>query len=106
MSFYAHNITDDKYEKNNAFDLMCLSTYHHIMIYKGFQLALVTKVFDTPVFVSLNDFDNIQSLIVTLSNIGNINILDLGMEKIKNVKLIKIKRYRPKKIAKEREKLS
>ena len=108
MCFYAYNITDDKYEKNNVFDLMCLisSTYHHIMIYKGFQLAWVTKVFDTPVFVSLNNFDNIQSLIVTLSDIGNINILYLGMEKIKNVKLIKTKDIDPKKIAKEREKLS
>ena len=108
MCFYAYNITDDNYEKNNIFDLMCLisSTYHHIMIYKGFQLAWVAKVFDTPVFISLNTFDNIQSLIVTLSDTGNINLLYLGMEKIKNMKLIKTKDIDPKKIAKEREKLS
>ena len=108
MCFYAYNITDNSYKPNNVFDLMCLisSTYHHIMIYKGFQLVWVTKVFDTPVFVSLNNFDNIQSLIVTLSDIGNLNILYLGMEKIKNVKLIKTKDIDHKKIAKEREKLS
>ena len=107
MCFYAYNITDENYEKNNIFDLMCLisSTYHHIMIYKGFQLAWVTKVFDTPVFISLNNFDNIQSLIVTLSDIGNLNILYLGMEKIKNMKLIKTKDIDPKKMSKEREKL-
>jgi hypothetical protein len=41
MCFYAYNITDENYTKNQIFDLMCLisSTYHHIMIYKGFQLA-------------------------------------------------------------------
>ena len=107
MCFYAYNITDENYEKNNVFDLMCLisSTYHHIMIYKGFQLAWVTKVFDTPVYISLNTFDNIQSLIVTLSDIGSLNVLYLGMEKIKNVKLIKTKDIDPKKISKEREKL-
>jgi hypothetical protein len=108
MCFYAYNITDDNYVKNNVFDLMCLisSTYHHIMIYKGYQLAWMTKVFDTPVYISLNAFDNIQSLIVTLSDIGNLNVLYLGMEKVKNVKLIKTKDIDPKKIAKEREKLS
>ena len=108
MCFYAYNITDEKYEKNLVFDLMCLisSTYHHIMIYKGYQLAWVAKVFDTPVYISLNAFDNIQSLIVTLSDIGNLNVLYLGMEKIKNVKLIKTKDIDPKRIAKEREKLS
>ena len=107
MCFYAYNITDENYVKNNIFDLMCLisSTYHHIMIYKGFQLAWVAKVFDTPVYISLNSFDNIQSLIVTLSETGNLNVLYLGMEKIKNVKLIKTKDIDPKKIAKEREKL-
>ena len=43
MCFFAYNITDDDYIKNQKFDLMCLisSTYHHIMIYKGFQLAWV-----------------------------------------------------------------
>ena len=76
------------------------------MIYKGYQLAWMTKVFDTPVYISLNAFDNIQSLIVTLSDIGNLNVLYLGMEKVKNVKLIKTKDIDPKKIAKEREKLS
>ena len=108
MCFYAYNITDEKYEKNNVFDLMCLisSTYHHIMIYKGFQLAWVAKVFDTPVYISLNNFDNIQSLIVTLSDTGNLNVLYLGMEKIKNMKLIKTKDIDPKKITKEREKLA
>ena len=108
MCFYAYNITDEKYEKNLVFDLMCLisSTYHHIMIYKGYQLAWVAKVFDTPVYISLNAFDNIQSLIVTLSDIGNLNVIYLGMEKIKNVKLIKTKDIDPKRIAKEREKLS
>ena len=92
MCFYAYNITDDNYEKNNIFDLMCLisSIYHHIMIYKGFQLAWVAKVYDTPVYISLNNFENVQSLMVTLSDIGNLNVLYLGMEKIKNVKLIKI----------------
>ncbi len=108
MCFYAYNITDDNYVRNNIFDLMCLisSTYHHIMIYKGYQLAWMTKVFDTPVYISLNAFDGIQSLIVTLSDIGNLNVLYLGMEKIKNVKLIKTKDIDPKKIAKEREKLN
>ena len=108
MCFYAYNITDEKYEKNNIFDIMCLisSTYHHIMIYKGFQLAWVAKVFDTPIFISLNKFDNIKSLIVTLSDTGNLSILYLGMEKIKNMKLIKTKDVDPKKISKEREKLA
>ena len=108
MCFYAYNITDDNYKKNQVFDLMCLisSTYHHIMIYKGFQLAWVAKLFDTPVFISLNNFDNIKSLIVTLSDTGSLNVLYLGMEKIKNVKLIKTKDIDHKKIAKEREKLS
>ena len=38
MCFYAYNISDNNYIKNQIFDLMCLisSTYHHIMIYKGF----------------------------------------------------------------------
>ena len=108
MCFYAYNIADETYSPNQVFDLMCLisTTYHHIMIYKGFQLAWVTKVFDTPVFISLSKFDNIQSLIVTLSDNGSLNVLYLGMEKIKNMKLIKTKDIDPKKIAKEREKLS
>ena len=108
MCFYAYNISDETYSANQVFDLMCLisTTYHHIMIYKGYQLAWVTKVFDTPVYISLSNFDNIQSLIVTLSDNGNLNVLYLGMEKIKNMKLIKTKDIDPKKIAKEREKLS
>ena len=108
MCFYAYNITDDNYTKNQIFDLMCLisSTYHHIMIYKGFQLAWVAKVFDTPIYISLNNFENIQSLIVTLNDIGNLNVLYLGMEKIKNMKLIKTRDIDPKLIIKEREKLS
>ena len=108
MCFYAYNITDDNYIKNQIFDLMCLisSTYHHIMIYKGFQLAWVAKVFDTPIYISLNNFENIQSLIVTLNEFGNLNVLYLGMEKIKNIKLIKTKDIDPKKMIKEREKLS
>ena len=108
MCFYAYNITDDNYTKNQIFDLMCLisSTYHHIMIYKGFQLAWVAKVFDTPIYISLNNFENIQSLIVTLNDMGNLNVLYLGMEKIKNMKLIKTKDFDPKKMMKEREKLS
>ena len=107
MCFYAYNITDDNYIKNQIFDLMCLisSTYHHIMIYKGFQLAWVAKVFDTPIYISLNNFENIQSLIVTLNDFGNLNVLYLGMEKIKNMKLIKTKDIDPKKMVKEREKL-
>ena len=107
MCFYAYNITDDNYIKNQIFDLMCLisSTYHHIMIYKGFQLAWVAKVFDTPIYISLNNFENIQSLIVTLNEFGNLNVLYLGMEKIKNIKLIKTKDIDPKKMIKEREKL-
>ena len=62
MCFYAYNITDDNYIKNQIFDLMCLisSTYHHIMIYKGFQLVFVAKVFDTPIYISLNNFENIN----------------------------------------------
>ena len=81
---------------------MCLisSTYHHIMIYKGFQLAWVAKVFDTPIYISLNNFENIQSLIVTLNDFGNLNVLYLGMEKIKNMKLIKTKDIDPKKMVK------
>ena len=108
MCFYAYNITDDNYIKNQIFDLMCLisSTYHHIMIYKGFQLVWVAKVFDTPIYISLNNFENIQSLIVTLNEFGNLNVLYLGMEKIKNIKLIKTKDIDPKKMIKEREKLS
>ena len=108
MCFYAYNITDDNYIKNQIFDLMCLisSTYHHIMIYKGFQLAWVAKVFDTPIYISLNNFENIQSLIVTLNDFGNLNVLYLGMEKIKNMKLIKTKDIDPKKMVKEREKLT
>ena len=108
MCFYAYNITDDNYVHNQIFDLMCLisSTYHHIMIYKGYQLAWVAKVFDTPVYVSLSTFDNIKSLIVTLSDTGSLSVLYLGMEKIKNMKLIKTKDIDPKKISKEREKLS
>ena len=108
MCFYAYNITDDNYIKNQIFDLMCLisSTYHHIMIYKGFQLAWVAKVFDTPIYISLNNFENIQSLIVTLNEFGNLNVLYLGMEKIKNIKLIKTKDIDPKKMIKEREKLT
>jgi len=41
MCFLGYNTSDDNYIKNQIFDLMCLisSTYHHIMIYKGFQLA-------------------------------------------------------------------
>ena len=108
MCFYAYNITDENYTKNQIFDLMCLisSTYHHIMIYKGFQLAWVAKVFDTPIYISLNNFENIQSLIVTLNDMGNLNVLYLGMEKVKNMKLIKTKDMDPKKMIKEREKLS
>ena len=108
MCFYAYNITDDNYTKNQIFDLMCLisSTYHHIMIYKGFQLSWVAKVFDTPIYISLNNFENIQSLIVTLNDMGNLNVLYLGMEKVKNMKLIKTKDMDPKKMIKEREKLS
>ena len=108
MCFYAYNITDENYTKNQIFDLMCLisSTYHHIMIYKGFQLAWVAKVFDTPIYISLNNFENIQSLIVTLNDTGNLNVLYLGMEKVKNMKLIKTKDMDPKKMIKEREKLS
>ena len=108
MCFNAYNITDDNYIKNQIFDLMCLisSTYHHIMIYKGFQLAWVAKVFDTPIYISLNNFENIQSLIVTLNEFGNLNVLYLGMEKIKNIKLIKTKDIDPKKMIKEREKLT
>ena len=108
MCFYAYNITDDNYIKNQIFDLMCLisSTYHHIMIYKGFQLAWVAKVFDTPIYISLNNFENIQSLIVTSNDFGNLNVLYLGMEKIKNMKLIKTKDIDPKKMVKEREKLT
>ena len=108
MCFYAYNITDDNYTKNQIFDLMCLisSTYHHIMIYKGFQLAWVAKVFDTPIYISLNNFENIQSLIITLNDMGNLNVLYLGMEKVKNMKLIKTKDMDPKKMIKEREKLS
>ena len=107
MCFYAYNIADDNYIKNQIFDLMCLisSTYHHIMIYKGFQLVWVAKVFDTPIYISLNNFENIQSLIVTLNEFGNLNVLYLGMEKIKNIKLIKTKDIDPKKMIKEREKL-
>ena len=108
MCFFAYNITDDNYTKNQIFDLMCLisSTYHHIMIYKGFQLAWVAKVFDTPIYISLNNFENIQSLIITLNDMGNLNVLYLGMEKVKNMKLIKTKDMDPKKMIKEREKLS
>ena len=108
MCFYAYNITDENYTKNQIFDLMYLisSTYHHIMIYKGFQLAWVAKVFDTPIYISLNNFENIQSLIVTLNDMGNLNVLYLGMEKVKNMKLIKTKDMDPKKMIKEREKLS
>ena len=108
MCFYAYNITDENYTKNQIFDLMCLisSTYHHIMIYKGFQLAWVAKVFDTPIYISLNNFENIQSLIITLNDMGNLNVLYLGMEKVKNMKLIKTKDMDPKKMIKEREKLS
>ena len=108
MCFYAYNITDENYTKNQIFDLMCLisSTYHHIMIYKGFQLAWVAKVFDTPIYISLNNFENIQSLIVTLNDMGNLNVLYLGMDKVKNMKLIKTKDIDPKKMVKEREKLS
>ena len=108
MCFYAYNITDENYTKNQIFDLMCLisSTYHHIMIYKGFQLSWVAKVFDTPIYISLNNFENIQSLIVTLNDMGNLNVLYLGMEKVKNMKLIKTKDMDPKKMIKEREKLS
>ena len=76
------------------------------MIYKGFQLAWVAKVFDTPIYISLNNFENIQSLIVTLNDFGNLNVLYLGMEKIKNMKLIKTKDIDPKKMVKEREKLT
>ena len=108
VCFYAYNITDENYTKNQIFDLMCLisSTYHHIMIYKGFQLAWVAKVFDTPIYISLNNFENIQSLIITLNDMGNLNVLYLGMEKVKNMKLIKTKDMDPKKMIKEREKLS
>ena len=108
MCFYAYNITDENYTKNQIFDLMCLisSTYHHIMIYKGFQLAWVAKVFDTPIYMSLNNFENIESLIITLNDMGNLNVLYLGMEKVKNMKLIKTKDMDPKKMIKEREKLS
>ena len=108
MCFYAYNISDNNYIKNQIFDLMCLisSTYQHIMIYKGFQLAWITKVFDTPIFISLNNFENIQSLIVTLNDIGNLNVLYLGMDKIKNTRLIKTRDIDPKIMIKEREKLS
>ena len=108
MCFYAYNISDNNYIKNQIFDLMCLisSTYQHIMIYKGFQLAWITKVFDTPIFISLNNFENIQALIVTLNDIGNLNVLYLGMDKIKNTRLIKTRDIDPKIMIKEREKLS
>ena len=107
MCFYAYNITDNNYKKNEIFDLMCMvsSTYHHIMIYKGLELAWVTRVFDIPIYISLNNFENIQSLIVTLSDVGNLNVVYLGMDKVKNMKLIKTKDIDPKIMIKEREKL-
>ena len=88
MCFYAYNITDDNYIKNQIFDLMCLisSTYHHIMIYKGFQLAWVAKVFDTPIYISLNNFENIQSLIVTLNKENALKINALVHKEIFYVK--------------------
>ena len=107
MCFYAYNITDNNYKKNEIFDLMCMvsSTYHHIMIYKGLELAWVTRVFDIPIYIFLNNFENIQSLIVTLSDVGNLNVVYLGMDKVKNMKLIKTKDIDPKIMIKEREKL-
>lgn len=108
MCFYAYNITDPKYQPNQIFDLMCLisSTYQHILVYKGFELSWVTKVFDTPVFLSLNNFDRIESLIVTLSDIGNLNVLYLSMEKIKNIHIADSKDIDLKKMIKETEKLN
>ena len=108
MCLYAYNITDENYKKNDIFDLMCMisSTYHHIMIYKGLELAWVTRVFDIPIYISLNNFENIQSLIITLSDYGNLNVLYLGMDKVKNMKLIKTKDIDPKLMIKEREKLN
>jgi hypothetical protein len=45
-------------------------------------------VFDTPVFVTIADFNESLGLIVTLSDKGKLNVLYLGMEQVKNSKIL------------------
>ena len=59
----------------------------HIMVYKGVHLVWAAKVHDTPIFLTLSDFDNQKGLIITLSDDGNLNVLYLGMSPAKNSKM-------------------
>jgi Bardet-Biedl syndrome 9 protein len=86
MALCVYNIEDPNYSANKNINLMyAISTESdHILVYKGLNLAWAAKVHDTPVYLSLADFDNTKGLIVTLSDSGALNVLYLGMTPAKN----------------------
>ena len=108
MTFKVYNITDEKYVQNKIFDLMCMiaTSANHILIYKGINLAWAVKVYETPIFLSFGDFDHIKSLIVSLSDNGNLSVMYLGMEPVKNMQVVPSKALDPNFIAKETERLA
>ena len=107
-TFYAYNITDPKYQTNKLFDLMCMisTSSNHILIYKGTVLSWAVKVYETPIYLKLADFDRIKSLIVSLSDNGRLNVLYLGMQQVKNTQIIQSKQMDQNFILKESERLN
>ena len=107
-TFYAYNITDPKYQTNKIFDLMCMisTSSNHILIYKGIALAWAVKVYETPIFLKLADFDKIKSLIVSLSDNGRLNVLYLGMQQVKNAQIVQSKQMNQNFLLKESQRLT
>ena len=108
MTLKAYNITDDKYIPNKQCDIMCMiaTNSNHILIYKGINLVWAVKTYETPVYLNFADFDRVKSLIVLLSDTGNISVCYLGMEKAKNLQVVQHKQIDPNFLLKENKRLT
>ena len=97
MAIYPYSITDPNYTQNKWINIMYMisTDSDHLLIYKGLELAWAVKydyfycrLFDTPVFITIADFNESNGLIVTLSDQGKLSVMYLGMEQVKNNKIM------------------
>ena len=110
LAFHAYNIDlNSGYVQNKSINIMYMisSTLDHVLVYRGLDLVWAIKLHDTPVYLSLNDFDINKNLIVSLSDNGRLVVLYLGMEQFKSNKIIQNTRsHDPNFLAAETERLS
>ena len=70
LAFHAYNIDlNSGYVQNKSINIMYMisSTLDHVLVYRGLDLVWAIKLHDTPVYLSLNDFDINKNLIVSTS---------------------------------------